>query len=109
MMRTNPAAARLHGRWATPGDDRDALHGSEVIRATSAWRFRKAKEQDVLSPGRNFLTVWDTQTGKVLKSWDRSPLVAFNPARPVLAILEPNGENTTRLGLWDFSAEVEKK
>jgi RNA polymerase sigma factor (sigma-70 family) len=67
------------------------------------------REQEMLSPGRRFLTVWDTQTGKVLKSWDRSPLVAFNPVRPVLAILEPNGENTTRLGLWDFSAEVEKK
>jgi hypothetical protein len=72
--------------------------------------FRKgAKEQDVLSAGSNFLTVWDTQTGKVLKSWDRSPTVVFNPVRPVLAILEQNGENITRLGLWDFAADSEKK
>lgn len=57
--------------------------------------------------------VWDTQTGKVLKIWDRRVLgepfsVAFNPARPLLAVLEKNDEET-RLGLWDFAAEVGKK
>jgi len=60
-------------------------------------------------PPKTFLTVWDTQTGKVLKMWPRTPRVAFCPTRPVLAILEPNGEYETRVGFWDFSAEVEKK
>jgi hypothetical protein len=53
--------------------------------------------------------VWDTQTGKVVKSWNRSPQVAFCPTRPVLAVLEQNGESGTRVGFWDFAAEVEKK
>jgi hypothetical protein len=67
-------------------------------------------EQTVYEPAGDFLTVWDTQTGKVLKSWDRrgKTEVAFNPVRPLLAILEPNGEET-RLGLWDFAAEAAKK
>jgi RNA polymerase sigma factor (sigma-70 family) len=61
-----------------------------------------------------FLTVWDTRTGKMVKTWDRgergtTPRVLFHPSKPVLAILESNGESQTRLGLWDFSAEVEKK
>ncbi|HEV3436170.1 MAG TPA: hypothetical protein VG122_02355, partial [Gemmata sp.] len=52
-----------------------------------------------------FLTVWDTETGKVLTTWERRvPYLAFNPVRPLLAVLEPNGEDM-RLGLWDFSAE----
>jgi RNA polymerase sigma factor (sigma-70 family) len=68
----------------------------------------KAPEQMLWEPGASFLTVWDTQTGKALKTWNRSPHVAFNPARPLLAILESNGEST-RVGFWDFAAEVEKK
>ncbi len=61
--------------------------------------------------GGAFLTVWDTRTGKVLKTWKggNGARVAFNPVRPVLAILEPNGEGKSRLGFWDFAAEVEKK
>lgn len=55
-----------------------------------------------------FLTVWNTDSGKVLKTWDLSVKSAFNPARPVLAVLEPNGDST-RLGLWDFSAEEAEK
>jgi WD40 repeat protein len=57
---------------------------------------------------RSFLTVWDTQTGKVVKSWNRGPYAVFSPTRPVLAILEANGDST-RVGFWDFTAEVEKK
>jgi RNA polymerase sigma factor (sigma-70 family) len=56
-----------------------------------------------------FLCVWDIDAGKILKRWDRKAQVAFHPTKPILAILEPNGEDTTRLGLWDFAAEVEKK
>ena len=58
-----------------------------------------------------FITVWDTQTGKAVKTWKGASgvRVAFNPARPVLAILESNGATNTRVGFWDFSAESEKK
>lgn len=56
------------------------------------------------------LTVWDTQTGKALKTWRSSNArPAFNPARPLLAILEDNEVGGTRVGFWDFAAEVEKK
>ena len=62
------------------------------------------------SYGPRFLCVWDTESGKLLKQWNQSPTgVAFHPTKPILAILEPNGENTTRLGLWDFTAEIAKK
>ena len=62
----------------------------------------------------SILTVWDTQSGKALKTWDcgryrNPPRGLFNASKPVLAILEANGENQTRLGFWDFSAEAEKK
>jgi len=57
-----------------------------------------------------FLNVWDTRTGKLLKSWHAlGVMVAFHPTKPVLAVLEQNGEGGTRLGLWDFSAEVAPK
>lgn len=58
-----------------------------------------------------YMSVWDTNSGKLLKQWARHiPSAAvFHPTKPILAILEPNGENTSRLGLWDFSAEVGKK
>jgi RNA polymerase sigma factor (sigma-70 family) len=58
-----------------------------------------------------YMGVWETDSGKLLKQWQGAipSAVAFHPTKPILAILEPNGENTTRLGLWDFSAEVEKK
>lgn len=53
-----------------------------------------------------FLHVWDTRTGKVLKSWSiYVQEVAFHPTKPLLAIVERNGDQT-RFGLWDFSAEV---
>ncbi len=66
------------------------------------------------SYGSDFLCVWDTQTGKAVKVWDRgrghsTARVAFNPTRPLLAILEANGDSGTRVGFWDFAAEVEKK
>jgi RNA polymerase sigma factor (sigma-70 family) len=67
----------------------------------------------ILSKSRSrFLTVWDTQTGKILKSWetwDESQQVAFNPVRPLLAVFEKRGDDRTRLGLWDFSAEFTEK
>jgi RNA polymerase sigma factor (sigma-70 family) len=59
-------------------------------------------------PAGNFFTLWDTETGKVVKTWDRSATVAFSPIRPLLAVFESNGDQT-RLGLWDFAAEAAEK
>ena len=78
---------------------------------TPKWADEAEPERSNLRVTGSSLGVWDTDTGKLLKAWDEhAPAgVAFHPTRPVLAILERNGENTTRLGLWDFAAEVEKK
>jgi hypothetical protein len=57
----------------------------------------------------DFLIVWDTQTGKALKTWKGAAKVAFNPALPLLAIFEPNGPYKTRVGFWDFASEIDKK
>jgi RNA polymerase sigma factor (sigma-70 family) len=89
-----------------------ALSGTRYVVKTQTYGVSGSNDQGIhvclVSPCQ-FLTVWDTETGKVLKTWSLSAKIAFNPVRPVLAILEPNGDNT-RLGLWDFSAEdAEKK
>jgi RNA polymerase sigma factor (sigma-70 family) len=68
----------------------------------------KEPERTVWEYETPFLTVWDTQTGTALKTWGQGSHVAFNPARPLLAILEPNGDSKTRVGFWDFAAEVKK-
>lgn len=56
------------------------------------------------------LVVWDTTTGKLVKLWPAEGLfgVAFNPVRPLLAVAESNGTTGTRVGFWDFAAEVKK-
>jgi RNA polymerase sigma factor (sigma-70 family) len=104
FIRTRPAP------HAFTGDSRLlALAGTRYVERKEFFGGPKgAKAPAYYSPAGSTLTIWDAQTGKVLKSWDRSAGVAFNPIRPVLAVLEPNGDYT-RLGLWDFSAEVEKK
>jgi hypothetical protein len=68
------------------------------------------KEQTGVKGDSTVLTVWDTQTGKALKTW-RSGVAypAFNPVRPLLAVLEPNGDSQMRVGFWDVAAEVGKK
>jgi WD40 repeat protein len=67
------------------------------------------KEETAWSQNGSFLTVWDTRTGKALKTWNQSPRVLFHPTQPILATLEGHGDNQTRLGFWDFAAEVGKK
>jgi RNA polymerase sigma factor (sigma-70 family) len=71
------------------------------------------KERLVIEKERRLLTVWDTATGRVLKSWpvsgNNTPFPAFHPSRPLLVIAEPNGDEATRLGFWDFAAEPKKK
>lgn len=83
-----------------------ALGGTRYVTTTA--KLPRGEEQVAYSHAGNFLTVWDTRTGKVLKSWDRSARASFNPVGPLLAILEPN-DAETRIGLWDFAAEVERK
>jgi WD40 repeat protein len=105
LMTTAPAPGSFSG------DGRLLAMAGQRYTTTTRKLGGAVQEQTVYNPAGDFLTVWDTQTGKVVKSWDRrraATYVAFNPARPVLAILEPNGEET-RLGLWDFAAEAEKK
>lgn len=68
------------------------------------------REQTSIDADPVVVTVWDTQTGKALKTWRNSGAwVAFNPARPLLATLERNGDAGVRVGFWDFAAEVAKK
>jgi hypothetical protein len=69
----------------------------------------KPLERREHEPTGSALVVWDTQTGKVVKSWPASGVlrVAFNPARPVLALAEHHGDKV-RIGFWDFAAEVQK-
>ena len=90
-----------------------AASGSRVVRreepgAKLPGGKGEGRPRVVLANGGNFLTVWDTRTGKAVKSWKGSGDVAFHPSTPVLAILEPNGD-FARLGLWDFAAEVPEK
>jgi WD40 repeat protein len=91
------------------------LAGDEFTAKKTAGRFPNQPEQASWSATSRFLRVWDTDTGTLLKGWgqkgwEQAPSgVAFHPTRPVLAVVEPNGENTTRLGLWDFAAEAPRK
>jgi predicted DNA-binding protein (UPF0251 family)/WD40 repeat protein len=67
-------------------------------------------EQTSWSSLGQFLAVWEIETGKLLKMWDAQvKVVGFHPSKPILAILEPNGESATRIGLWDFAAATDKK
>ena len=78
-------------------------------RSTVTTQTIDGREKLKVGSDSNFVCVWDTETGKVLKNWDRTCQVAFHPSKPLLATLEPNGADKTRLGLWDFSADTEKK
>ena len=61
--------------------------------------------QTSVQPTEPRLGVWDTTTGRLIRSWNgHVTALAFHPTRPVLAVVEPNGAQT-RLGLWDFTAE----
>jgi hypothetical protein len=53
----------------------------------------------------NTLRVWDTTTGRVLRSWNAlNAAIGFHPSLPVLAVAEMNGDKT-RLGIWDFTPQ----
>ena len=72
----------------------------------------KGKERTQANVTDSFLTVWDTTTGRVLKTWSgpaRNDAIAFHPSRPLLAVAESKGDGWTRLGFWDFANEAEKK
>jgi RNA polymerase sigma factor (sigma-70 family) len=92
------------GTQSFSGDGRLlALNGTRFVEQPD-----KAKGGEPIWSGVGCLVVWDTRTGEALKSWDRNATVALHPTKPILAVLEPNGQET-RLGLWDFAAEVQKK
>lgn len=59
--------------------------------------------------GVTILGVWDTDTGKNLKTWNQAASASFSPVAPVLAVLEQNGEGGTRLGFWDFTARPDER
>jgi hypothetical protein len=101
-----PAELTMPRAHAFSGDDRLLAVACRTYQEGKAvgGAFRPS---DLTRP--EYLTVWDTETGRVLKRWPGSVGVAFCPTRPVLAILEPNGESETRIGFWDFAAEAEKK
>jgi RNA polymerase sigma factor (sigma-70 family) len=69
------------------------------------------EEREILTNGMQALRVWDTQTGKALKTWHVSSRVnvAFNPVQPVLAVFERNRNGNTRIGFWSFAAETSEK
>jgi RNA polymerase sigma factor (sigma-70 family) len=102
--------AVLPGRNAFTADGRLlALSGGRYAVKMEKVGTNPQRERYVLERNGSFLTVWDTQTGKIIKNWNQNPQVAFNPVRPLLAILESNGGNSTRVGLWDFSVETAEK
>jgi RNA polymerase sigma factor (sigma-70 family) len=62
---------------------------------------------------RRSVQVWDTTTGKRLKSWTGSAALSFHPTKPLLAALEhvteyADNKPVTKsvVGLWDFSEFV---
>jgi RNA polymerase sigma factor (sigma-70 family) len=106
-----PALERTDAVRTVPGANAFTGDGRLLVLSGSRFSSRKGPgvpPWDALTQSGNFVAVWDTKTGKLLKSWDRSAKVAFNPVRPLLAILERN-DDETRLGLRDFAAEVGKK
>jgi len=96
-MRVEPNKFNVNGRLL-------ALSGTAYSIAKKVPKDLRPPDGLLLQSPRNFLTVWDTETGKVVKAWDLSAQYAFNPVKPILAVLEPNRDQT-RLGFWDFSAE----
>lgn len=102
--------------------DRQAFSHDSRLVAASGQRCvmqeqeRNNKKQNTISALEMVINVWDTETGKLVKSWTLGRdqvLFAFHPTKPILAVVEPhtNYERTSRLirlGLWDFSAEMPK-
>jgi RNA polymerase sigma factor (sigma-70 family) len=82
-----------------------ALSYSRVEKKESPLQGKGGGLAQGVSRGEARLGVWDTTTGRLVRSWPgRVTALAFHPSRPVLAVLEPNGDKT-RLGLWDFTAK----
>jgi RNA polymerase sigma factor (sigma-70 family) len=103
----------------TDGPKLDNLgFGSRPGRATPASVYASGLSHDgrlmaVIEEDRGTvaLQIWNTHTGKLVKSWDDSAHVAFAPDRPVLVILENIPARTREggesiLGFWDLSALV---
>ncbi len=119
-VETGKPAATLEGTHVLAGEPNRisfspdgrlfACGGRAITKVEKLSEDGKERVQPTGSDG--FLTVWDTVTGRALKTWsDRSgrAVVAFHPTRPLLAVAEPSGDNETRIGFWDFTGEDEKK
>lgn len=92
-----------------PGSTQKEAKGSKQPNPTREQPPSAPSARVTSKPYAPFLTIWDTETGKVLTTWDRQvSVLAFNPVRPILVVLEPNGDDY-RLGLWDFSREEAEK
>ncbi|MBP3954149.1 RNA polymerase sigma factor [Gemmata sp. G18] len=98
----------LSGMSTFTGDGRLLAAVCQTYKATTRQADDRRNSEDWV-PGMVVLVVWDTQTGKALKTWPASKAkLAFCPTKPLLAILEPHGSET-RVGFWDFTAEEGKK
>lgn len=106
-----PALEKKQQLLLTPGQQAFGANGRLLASIGTLYAEEKQNDQSFIANGNSVLNVWDTNTGKILKTWIVSGNVdvAFNPVRPILAVLEPNGSDGTRVGLWDFSAEVAEK
>ncbi|HUR55242.1 MAG TPA: hypothetical protein VMZ71_14000, partial [Gemmataceae bacterium] len=81
-----------------------ALSGSRFTVKKSG-RGQFGGEQTSITRAGGFVGVWDIQTGKALKVWERGATVGFSPTAPVLATIEQAGPDISRLGLWNFAAD----
>lgn len=114
-----PALEDTKGARTYPKAGALSADGRLLVAPLTAYKFEKVylNGQDQMlwnSLERDVLAVWDVRTGKRLKTWSRKvnqslPLATFSPTKPLLAIFEPKGNDQTRVGFWDFAAEVEKK
>jgi RNA polymerase sigma factor (sigma-70 family) len=106
------ASCRFDPHCFSSGDRLLAMSGKRYVKSEGNGGFGGGRPGQIVLTGArdSFLTVWDTRTGKVMKSWSggSQPIVAFHPTKPILAVLEANN-NQTRLGFWDFSADIPMK
>jgi hypothetical protein len=104
-------AARFEGQGTGDNVPLGFSHDGRLLAGTTSERMAPS-----FGPRERRLVIWDTRTGKVLKSWEGQVQVAFAPDRPVLAMLENtshenNGQKVAEsvLALWDVSMLIKEK
>ncbi len=100
-----PALEKKQNLLLKPGRHAFGANGQLLACMGELYAEEKMSDRMSIAQGNTLLRVWDTHSGKLLKTWTISANVdvAFNPVRPILAVLEPNGSDGTRVGFWDFS------